>query len=168
MGTEPIRTGSSRNCVSRGSARTKRRTGLADGYLAQHNAKYAVVPREAADYHLRVPPRVDLEQVFCLEEERIISSDWVVQYGRRRLQIEREQQKVRVERGATVTVRKHRDDSLSLWLGRSRLRWHELSERPAKASAVPKRRHVKPPIPSKNHPWREMVNPAQQGQSATT
>lgn len=76
---------------------------LANGYLEQHNAKYAVVPRESADYHLGVPPRLDLEQVFCLEEERIVASDWVVQYGRRWLQIEREQQKVRVERRAAVS-----------------------------------------------------------------
>ena len=58
-------------------------TFLADSYLAQHNAKYAVPAREKADYHLRVPPRLDLDQVFCLEEERIVSPDWVVQYGQR-------------------------------------------------------------------------------------
>jgi transposase len=135
---------------------------LASGYLAQHNAKYAVIAREKADYHLRVPPRLDLEQVFCLEEERIVSPDWVVQYGTQWLQIEREQGKVRVERGATVTVREHRDGSLSLWLGRSRLRWRELPERPAKVAAVARRRCVKPPTPSKNHPWRRPVNAAAQ------
>ena len=68
---------------------------LADRYLAQHNSKYAVRAREKADYHLRVPPRLDLDQVFCLEEERIVSPDWVVQYGQRWLQIERDGQKVR-------------------------------------------------------------------------
>ena len=108
---------------------------LGNGYLDQHNAKYAVPAREQADYHLRLPPRLDLEQVFCLEEERIVSADWVVQYGQRWLQIERDQ-KVRVNRGATATVREHRDGSLSLWLGRSKLRWHELEERPRKPAPV--------------------------------
>jgi hypothetical protein len=70
-----------------------------------------------------LPPRLYLDQVFCLEEERIVSADWVVQYGKRWLQIEREQ-KVLVNRGVTVTIREHRDNSLSLRLGRTELRWH--------------------------------------------
>jgi hypothetical protein len=128
---------------------------LADGYLAQHNTKYAVAAREAADHHLRLPPRLDLEQVFCLEEERRVSPDWVVQYGTRWLQIERDGQKVRVERGATVVVREHRDGSVSLWLNRTRLRWHELEERPRQAAPLPKRRMVRRARPAADHPWRQ-------------
>jgi transposase len=126
---------------------------LVGQYLAQHNAKYAVLPREEADYHLRVPPRLDLEQVFCLEEERVVSADWVVQYGKRWLQIERDQN-ARVERGATVVVREHRDGTLSLWLNRSRLRFHEIAERPRKAESLPKR-HIVSRQPSAEHPWRQ-------------
>jgi transposase len=55
---------------------------LQEAYLAQHNAKYAVLARDAADYHLAVPRRFDLDQVFCLEEKRTVSPDWVVQYGK--------------------------------------------------------------------------------------
>ncbi len=128
---------------------------LAGGYLAQHNARYAVEAREKADYHLRVPPRLDLNQVFCLEEERIVSPDWVVQYGQRWLQIEREGQKVRVDRGASVTVREHRDSSLSLWLNRAKLRWHEVAERPRKAAPLPKRHMAPRRPPSAEHPWRQ-------------
>jgi hypothetical protein len=127
---------------------------LANGYLDQHNAKYAVEAREKADYHLRVPPRLDLDQVFCLEEERVVSSDWVVQYGPHWLQIEREGQKVRVERGATVTVREHRDGALSLWWKGTRLRWHEIAERPRKPEPPATRHRVSRP-PSPGHPWRQ-------------
>ena len=128
---------------------------LAGVYLAQHNGKYAVSAREKADYHLRVPARLDLEQVFCLEEERIVSPDWVVQYGQRWLQIEREGQKVRVDRGVTVWVREHRDGALSVWLKRTRLRFHELAERPRKAAPLPKRRVVSRQPPPPEHPWRK-------------
>lgn len=128
---------------------------LAGQYLAQHNAKYAVLPREEADYHLRVPPRLDWEQVFCLEEERIVSPDWVVQYGTRWLQIEGDGQKVRVERGATVVVREHRDGSLSVWLKQRKLRWHEIPERPRKAAPLPKRHVVVRRSPPAEHPWRK-------------
>ena len=128
---------------------------LGDGYLAQHNAKYAVAAREKADYHLCIPPRLDLNQVFCLEAERIVSADWVVQYGQRWLQIEREGQQARVNRGATVTVREHRDGALSLWLNRMRLRWHEIAERPRKAVPLPKRHVVVRRSPAAEHPWRK-------------
>lgn len=137
---------------------------LANGYLDQHNAKYAVEAREKADYHLRVPPRLDLEQVFCLEEERVVSADWVVQYGNRWLQIEREGQKTRVERGATVTVREHRDGSLSLWLQRTKLRWREIAERPRKPEQPAKRHRVTRP-PSAGHPWRQSFTEMQPRQS---
>jgi len=128
---------------------------LAEVYLAQHNAKYAVTAREKADYHIRLPPRLDLNQVFCLEEERIVSADWVVQYGQRWLQIDREGQKVRVDRGATVIVREHRDGTLSLWRKRTRLRWHEIPERPRKAAPLPKRHVVVRQPPAAEHPWRK-------------
>jgi transposase len=127
---------------------------LANTYLAQHNAKYGVEAGEQADYHLRVPPRMDLEQVFCVEEERIVSPDWVVQYDRRWLQIEGEGQTVRVDRGARVTVREHGDGSVSLWLKGRKLRWHELAERPRKAAPTPKRHLVRRP-PAPEHPWRK-------------
>lgn len=139
---------------------------LSDGYLTQHNAKYAMGAREPADYHLSIPPRLDLDQVFCLEEERIVSPDWVVQYGQRWLQIERDGQKVRVDRGATVTVREHRDGTLSLWLNRARLRWHEIAERPRKAEALPKRRVVVRRSPPAEHPWRKPLSAASKGQAA--
>jgi transposase len=135
---------------------------LGQSYLAQHNAKYAVAAREKADFHLRVPPRFDYNQVFCLEEERTVSADWVVQYGKRWLQIERDGQKVRVDPGASVTVRQHRDGSLSLWWKGSRLRWHEIPERPRKPAPPPKRRVVRSPQPAADHPWRRRAVAARQ------
>jgi hypothetical protein len=140
---------------------------LEETYLGEHNAKYAVLARETADYHLALPPRLDLEQEFSLEEERKVSPDWVVQYGTRWLQIEREGQKAVVRSGATVVVREHRDGSISVWLNQTRLRWHELTERPKKAKPAPppKPRQVKWTPPA-NHPWREEMRAALRLQAA--
>lgn len=135
---------------------------LINGYLAQHNARYAVAAREKADYHLVVPPRLDLEQMFCLEEERVVSPDWVVEYGRRWLQIERDQN-VRVNPGAKIVVRQHRNGSLSVWLGRSQLKWHEVNERPRKAVEIPKRHVVKRWRPATDHPWKKKLAMAERG-----
>ena len=56
-------------------------------YWPAHNARFAVAPLEAADFHLPLDPRRDLAQVFCLEEQRVVGNDWVVRYANRALQI---------------------------------------------------------------------------------
>jgi transposase len=130
---------------------------LMGSYRTQHNARYAVAARESADYHLRVPPRLDLEQVFCLEEERKVSPDWVVQYDCRWLQIENERQKTQVHAGDTVLVREHRDCSLTLVANNQKLRWHELPERPQRHLETPKRRIVRRTKPAPDHPWKKAL-----------
>jgi transposase len=130
---------------------------LQGNYRTQHNARYAVLPKETADYHLQLPRRLDLEQVFCLEEERKVSPDWVVQYECRWLQIEREGQKTPVHAGNTVIVREHRDGSLTLMLNDQKLRWHELAERPQRLPELPKRRVIQRPKPAPDHPWRKAL-----------
>jgi len=56
-------------------------------YWPEHNGRFAVAPLEAADFHLPLDPRLDLAQVFCLEEQRVVGNDWVVRYDNRALQI---------------------------------------------------------------------------------
>src|SRR5262249_48079661 len=82
-----------------------------------------------------------------------VSPGCVAQYGQRWLQIERDQT-VRIARGATVLVREHRDGSLSVWHQRSKLRRHELEERPWKPVTLPKPRIVRRQ-PAADHPWRQ-------------
>lgn len=132
---------------------------LSQSYLEGHNSKYAVAPREKADFH-QAPTRLDLNQVFCLEEERKVSNDWVVQYGNRWLQIEAEGQKAVVGAGSTVVVREHRDGSLTLLRGSTALRWHELAQRPKAKEPVAKRRVVTRSKPAPEHPWRKPLHAA--------
>ncbi len=136
---------------------------LRDRYLPQHNAKYAVEARERADYHERLPRGFDRKRVFCLEEERKVSNDWVIQYGNRWLQIERKGQKVEVQAGSTAIVREQRDGSLTLWLKETQLRWHELAQRPKRVVPHPKRRVVSRPKPAADHPWRKSVGQKRNG-----
>ena len=138
-------------------------------YLGQHNAKYAVLARDAADYHLAAPRRLDLDQVFCLEDERTVSQDWVVQYGPRWLQIDREKQKVVVRSGAKVLVREHRDGTVTIWLNQTKLHWHELTERPKIAKPAPQPRAQRAKwSPPASHPWREELRAAQRLRAGTS
>jgi hypothetical protein len=63
---------------------------LQEEYLADHNARFAREPAEPQDYHRKAPHAREREQVFCLETERSISNDWVVRYGNRYFQLERQ------------------------------------------------------------------------------
>ena len=133
---------------------------LEDPYLPQHNAKYASAPREQADYRSGLAPHLDLDQVFCLERERTVGNNWAVPYGPQWLQIEA-QQKTPVNAGNIVTVREHRDGSLTLLLRDTVLNWHEVPERPGKPEPLPKRRVVRRPKPAPEHPWRKSVQKQQ-------
>jgi transposase len=128
---------------------------LMETYLPDHNARYAVAPPDAVDFHEPVPPHVDLRDVFCLEQERTVSQDWVVQYGSRWLQIEREPY---VAAGSKVTLREQRDGSLQLVWRQQPLRWHDIDPAPAKTPAPPK---LKQPQrlnhPAADHPWKKRL-----------
>jgi len=129
---------------------------LSESYLEGHNTRYAVAPREKADFHLAPGKTLDLNQVFCLEEERKVSNDWVVQYGKRWLQIEEGQQAL-VATGSRVAVREHRDGTLTLLRDGKVLRWHTLTQRPKAKERVAKRRVVTQSKPAPEHPWRKTL-----------
>ena len=63
---------------------------LAEHSIAEHNRRYARPAAEAADYHRRRPTARQLDQVFCLEEDRVVRVDWVVRYKNRLWQLERQ------------------------------------------------------------------------------
>ena len=47
---------------------------LCDEYFPAHNARFAVVAAEPADFHLPLPPRFNRAHVFCLEERPLLTS----------------------------------------------------------------------------------------------
>ena len=133
---------------------------IRDQYLAQYNSKYAVEPREKADYH-RSARGLDLNQIFCLEGDRKASQDWVVRYHNRFLQIDKEQKRgVLVRAGSNILVRRHRDGSLTLLLENKPLNWHELAEAPRRVEEPKQKRHVVRPTPAPEHPWRKALRRA--------
>src|SRR5438094_2091193 len=54
---------------------------LQEHYIAQHNRHYARPAAAEADYHRQRPTARQLDDVFWLEEERVLSEDWVVRYS---------------------------------------------------------------------------------------
>src|SRR3989454_6667785 len=63
---------------------------LQEHYIAQHNRHSARPAAAEADYHRQRPTARQLDDVFWLEEERVLSEDWVVRYKNRLLQLARQ------------------------------------------------------------------------------
>src|SRR5437660_4307928 len=82
-------------------------------YLAEHNRRYAHAAAAAADYHRRRPTARQLDEVFWLEEERVVSEDWVVRYQNRLLQLERPS-RPRVPAKSRVLVRENQAGEVAI------------------------------------------------------
>jgi hypothetical protein len=81
-------------------------------YWADHNQRFAQAPASVEDFHVAVPRRVSLDQVFRLEQKRTVSNDWVVRYDNRLLQLER--QSGRPPARSTVLVYETSDGQLEI------------------------------------------------------
>jgi len=60
---------------------------LSESFCDGLNAKFAIVPREELNYHRPVPKGLDLHDVFCFEEHRVVQNDWTVRYQNHYFQI---------------------------------------------------------------------------------
>jgi transposase len=146
-----------------------RRLGIADAeaangfleqtYLPEHNRRFAVAPASAEDFHRRVPSRTTLDRVFQLEEERVLSNDWVIRYDTRYFQVARQSHQAPAR--STVLVRENASGAIELRYRGRLMRWTEIPGPPPKStvapttgclpSAAPARRVGRP---SAEHPWR--------------
>jgi hypothetical protein len=140
---------------------------LEEHYLAQHNERYARAAAAEADYHRRQPTPRQLDEVFWLEEERVVSEDWVVRYKNRLLQLER-QSHCWAPSQSRVRVRENEAGEVAIHYRGQRLKFRDLQSAsislsggrdvaPSPAPPSPKLRRSRLPTP--NHPWRQYRNP---------
>ena len=129
---------------------------LEEHYVAAHNRGYARPAAAPADYHRRRPTARQLDEVFWLEQERVVSADWVVSYQGRLLQLER-QSRHQAPAKSRVTVRENEQGQLAIHYRGQHLRFREIASRPEREPLPPRhmapasRGHVPPPA---SHPWR--------------
>jgi transposase len=134
-------------------------------YLPAFNARYAVLPASPVDYHLPRDPALADEDVFCLEHSRRIGNDFVVQFGRRGLQLDRGA-RGRVPAGSQVIVRETQNGELRV-IHVSRLqreqecRWTPAASRSTRLELAPAPTKTeelrKPHRPAPDHPWRRTM-----------
>lgn len=129
---------------------------LATTHWPDHNARFAQPPASAEDFHRRAPGRRRLDAVFQLEQTRVLSRDWVVQYETRYLQVVRQSDQAPAR--STVLVRENPSGAIEIRYRDRLLQWTEITapvprtpaaQRPP-LSTAPHR----PARPSADHPWR--------------
>ncbi len=139
------------------------------GYVETLNGKFALEPGSPADFHQPVPDGVDLRNVFCMEETRVISHDWVIRHKNRFFQIV-PQSNLPPARNK-VTVAEHLDGSIHIMHRDREVIFTEINARPAPLQdPTPEATTPQPGkayVPSQDHPWRRfnpmclgMKNPA--------
>jgi transposase len=131
---------------------------VADGYLTEHNARFAQPPASSEDFHRRRPPTRLLDRVFVVQERRTLSNDWVVRYRNRLLQLARVSSHMPAR--STVHVCEARDGTITIRYRDRALAWREIvpGDRPVMSVAAPAASasppSVRGPRAGADHPWR--------------
>jgi hypothetical protein len=129
---------------------------LDEMFLEDLNRRYAVKPAEDLDLHRALDELVDLTDVLCVIESRVVGNDWCVRWNNRWLQIDPKHANLRLPR-KKVTVRQRADGTLVVDHQGNRLTARELGSKPKpskKARLVINNRRWKPP---ESHPWKKGI-----------
>jgi transposase len=129
---------------------------LDERYVAEHNRRYVRPAASETDYHRRTPTARQLDEVFWLEEERVVSQDWVVSYQGRLLQLARQSRHYAPAK-SRVTVRENQAGEIAVRYRGHKLSYREIARRPepppaARDALSPARRGQS--IPPLSHPWK--------------
>ena len=89
---------------------------LRDTYIPAHNARFAVTAEQQGSAFVAVPA-LDLSEVLCVQEERMVGNDNCVAFLNRRLQIPESPLRAHFVR-ATVQVHQYPDGGLAIFHGR--------------------------------------------------
>ena len=135
-------------------------------YLAKHNHKFSVPPKNNADVHRPVrKSNAELDAIFSFQEERVICNDYTIHWCNRLFQIAKHQPYFLLPR-TKVTVEERLNGKIRIRYKGKYLKLREIDRnkirKPIVAApimpvtpAAPKSRHYS--VPPANHPWRQSL-----------
>ncbi len=130
---------------------------LKNEYLPDHNRRFAHEAASPEDYHHNKPNRTALDEAFRLETMRVIGNDWVVRYGNRFLQVNR-QGNHRAPAKGRVAVCEWQDGRLEIRYRGQKVLREEIAVRPQQAEPEPPHKAARPyggTPPTASHPWKQ-------------
>jgi transposase len=98
---------------------------LQSSFCDELNRRFAVQPCIDLDAHIPLPKGMRLESIFCNEENRVVSADWVVRYKNRFFQIQRSSKPLPRPKD-TVVVAEWLDDSIHILFEKKEVKFTEL------------------------------------------
>jgi transposase len=122
-------------------------------FLEEINGRYAVTPRQDEDLHRPVERGTALEEVLCVQEQRVVGQDWCVRWQNRWLQIDAGHAALALPR-RRVLVKHLANGQLILEYKRDRLTCCELKAKPAAAKQKKSIVNNRAWKPAAGHPWR--------------
>jgi len=149
-------------------------------YIADHNRRFAVEPKDASDAHLAYAgTSANLVRILSVQAKRTLSKNLSCQYENHLMQVKTTGASLGL-RGAQVTVHEHFDGSYEL-LWRRRKLTYSVMDKPVRQAKVADGKSVNARVdkamarrntghkPAVNHPWRKMSvgKSAHNGQRAT-
>jgi len=149
------------------------------GYIAAHNKRFAVPPRDAQDAHLPYSGKRDaLKRTLSVQAGRTLSKNLSCQYGNKLLQVKSSGIGLGM-RGAKVTIHEHFDGSKEL-LWKQRKLDYTVMDKPLRQAPEADGKEVNARVdraltgrktshkPAADHPWNKMrIGRAREGQRAT-
>ena len=137
------------------------------GYMVDHNRRFAVAPKDAADAHLPYPgTRANLVSILSVQTKRTLSKNLSCQYENQLMQVKTTGAGLGL-RGAQVTVHEHFDGSHELFWRKRKLTY-QVMDKPVRQAEVADGKSVNRRVdqamtrrstghkPAANHPWRKM------------
>jgi DNA polymerase III alpha subunit len=119
-------------------------------YLPLFNRQFSIPAVNNTDVHVELPKYFNANTALCIRTERTVKNDHTIVLNTNLYQIE---DNITTKK---VTIEERMDGSFHIMSKGVSLKYREISERPEKIQITQDRRvHTRPPIPSKNHPWRK-------------
>jgi hypothetical protein len=134
---------------------------LDNGFCDALNEKFAQAPLEQQDYHRPLPKGLELDDVLCFEEHRVVQNDWTIRHENRYYQILKDNTPLPKPKDK-ILVRTHLDGRMQLLYGEKPLAFRPISpkqlhqhrsQHDKAPAATPTARPTKKP--AQNHPWRQ-------------
>ena len=122
-------------------------------FLDDLNRRYAVKAREDQDLHRALEAGLALEEVLCVQEQRVVGQDWCVRWQNRWLQIDGSHAGLNLPK-RRVLIKHRADGQLIVEHQGERLRFRELQARPEPEKSkkvIVNNRQWKP---AASHPWK--------------
>ena len=122
-------------------------------FLADLNRRYAVAPRHSADLHRTMDPGLVLEEVLCVQDQRVVGKDWCIRWQNQWLQLAAGKATAGLS-GKRVLVKQLGSGTLVITHGGQVIGHKRLASRPAAARVKPVVVSNRPWKPGANHPWK--------------